>query len=69
MPVGSGGCPVGGRVWTGVLISLGPPAAEVDIHGNEARVEEKGAHELSIRPMRNRWQAISLRSVVLKPAN
>jgi alpha-L-fucosidase len=30
---------------------------------------EKGAHELSIRPVRNQWQAINLRSVVLKPAN
>jgi alpha-L-fucosidase len=30
---------------------------------------EKGTHELSIKPMRGAWQAINLRSVVLKPAN
>jgi hypothetical protein len=30
---------------------------------------EKGTHELSIKPVRNQWQAINLRSVVLKPAN
>lgn len=69
MPVGSGGCPLGGRVWTGVLISFVLPAPAVDIHGNEAQVEEKGAHELSIKPVRNQWQAINPRSVVLKPVN
>jgi alpha-L-fucosidase len=30
---------------------------------------EKGAYELSIKPVRDQWQAINLRSVVLKPAN
>jgi alpha-L-fucosidase len=30
---------------------------------------EEGTHELSIKPVRNQWQAINLRSVVLKPAN
>jgi alpha-L-fucosidase len=30
---------------------------------------EKGAHELSIKPVRDQWQPINLRSVVLKPAN
>jgi alpha-L-fucosidase len=30
---------------------------------------EKGTYELSIKPVRDQWQAINLRSVVLKPAN
>lgn len=30
---------------------------------------EKDAHELSIKPMRNQWQAINLRSLVLRPAD
>ena len=30
---------------------------------------EPGTHELSIKPVRDQWQAINLRSVVLKPAN
>jgi alpha-L-fucosidase len=30
---------------------------------------EKGTHELSIKPTRGQWQAVNLRSVVLKPAN
>jgi hypothetical protein len=29
---------------------------------------EKGTHELSIKPVRDQWQPINLRSVVLKPA-
>lgn len=30
---------------------------------------EKGNHELSIKPVRNQWQPINLRSVVLRPMN
>ena len=30
---------------------------------------EPGTHELSLKPVRDQWQAINLRSVVLKPAN
>ncbi len=30
---------------------------------------DKGTHELSIKPVRGQWQAINLRSIVLKPAS
>ena len=30
---------------------------------------EKGSYELTVKPVRDQWQAINLRSVVLKPAN
>ncbi|MCX5643199.1 MAG: DUF5010 C-terminal domain-containing protein [Phycisphaerae bacterium] len=30
---------------------------------------EKGSYELTVKPLRDQWQAINLRSIVLKPAN
>jgi hypothetical protein len=53
----------------GGLISSVLPAPAVDIRGSEAQVEEKDAHELRVKPVRNQGQAINLRSVVLKPVN
>ncbi len=34
----------------------------------KVELNERGAYELSIKPVRGRWQPINLRSVVLKPA-
>jgi hypothetical protein len=80
MQVGSGGGPPGGRAGQEGLIRFVLPAPAVDIHGNEAQraCGKPVKRGMGILPMNHRQdadatkphrQAISLGSVVLKPAN
>ena len=59
---------VGSQKLTAQVTKTGSYEAFQTVKLGDVRLE-KGAYELSVKPVRGQWQAINLRAVVLRPTN
>ena len=61
------GLTIGDDEWTAEVRSTGGYDRFETVKLGQVRLDHKGTYELRVQPVRDRWQPINLRSVVLKP--